>query len=124
MGKLFMILGSLNAFLSVALGAFGAHALKSRVTPELLDIYETAVRYHLPHALALLIIGILLNRSSEPVMLQWSGWLIFAGIIIFCGSLYVLGITGIRWLGAVTPLGGLAFLGGWLLLTISIFKYF
>ena len=106
-------IGSISAFLAVAAGAFGAHALKTRVAPDLLLVYETGVRYQLIHAIALLAVGLAaVHRPS-------GGWaipvgLFTAGTVLFSGSLYVLALSGIRWLGAVTPLGGVCFLVGWL----------
>jgi len=112
MERIFFFLGCVSGFLGVALGAFAAHGLKSRVAPDLLAIFETGVRYHLVHALALLAAAWAYARWPGA----WSaagGWLFLAGIVVFSGSLYALALTGQRWLGAVTPLGGLAFLGGW-----------
>lgn len=113
MDRLFFVLGALSAFLAVAAGAFGAHGLRSRLEPELLQVFETGVRYHLFHALALLAVAWASTRWTSDV-LGWSGWLFVAGTLLFSGSLYLLSVTGIRWLGAITPLGGLAFLLGWL----------
>ena len=123
MSKVFIILGSLNAFLAVALGAFGAHGLQNKLTEQMLATYETGVKYHMMHALGLILIGIISRYTSGSVLINWSGWLICAGIVLFSGSLYVLSISGIRWLGAITPLGGLCFLAGWLLLAVAAFKY-
>ena len=123
MSKVFIILGSLNAFLAVALGAFGAHGLQNKLTEQMLATYETGVKYHMMHALGLILIGIISRYTSGSVLINWSGWLICAGIVLFSGSLYLLSISGIRWLGAVTPLGGLSFLAGWLLLVVAAFKY-
>jgi uncharacterized membrane protein YgdD (TMEM256/DUF423 family) len=114
--RLFVILGSLNAFLAVALGAFGAHALRSRISPDLLAIYQTGGQYHLTHALALLFVALFSERQACGSSARWSGWLFAAGIVLFSGSLYLLAITGIRIFGAVTPLGGVCFLAGWALL--------
>lgn len=107
--------GSLLGFLAVALGAFGAHGLKTRLTPDDLAIFETAVRYQMYHALAILLVVSLLMKGEEwvgPV----AGWAFVGGIVVFSGSLYLMLSTGQRWLGAVTPLGGLAFLLGWAVL--------
>ena len=101
-------------FLAVALGAFGAHALKSTIESHgLVDVWNKAVLYHFVHAIALVLLALhgATNRGA------W--WLLFAGIIIFSGSLYTMGLTGVRWLGAITPLGGLCFLAGWAWLAIS-----
>lgn len=112
MDRLFFALGSLAAFLAVALGAFGAHGLKSRLAPEMLAIFDVGVRYQVYHALALLAVAWAAARWPGP-WVQAAGWLFLAGIVIFSGSLYALSLTGVRWLGAITPLGGVAFLAGW-----------
>lgn len=113
-------LGALSALISVAAGAFGAHALKQRLPADLLVIFETGARYHMYHALALVLVGVLASRSGLPERaassLQYAGSLFLLGTLLFSGSLYVLALSGQRWLGAITPLGGLAFLGGWLAL--------
>lgn len=106
------LMGAALAFLAVALGAFGAHALRSRVGPDLLATFETGVRYHMYHALALCACAWAYDRWASP-QLAWAGWLFVAGIALFAGSLYLLTLTGQRWWGAVTPIGGLAFLAGW-----------
>ena len=98
-------LGAVLACLGVILGAFGAHGLKSRVTPELLAVFETGVRYHMYHALALLAVGWQVDRGGSPLAAA-AGWLFVAGIAIFSGSLYAMTLTGARWLGAITPIGG------------------
>ncbi|NIM61074.1 MAG: DUF423 domain-containing protein [Acidobacteria bacterium] len=109
------------AAVGVALGAFGAHGLKTRVSPEMLAVFETAVRYHLIHALGLLAVGWAAERWSGP-WIQASGALLLAGILVFSGSLYLMTFTGARWLGAITPLGGLAFIAGWVSLAIAAFR--
>jgi uncharacterized membrane protein YgdD (TMEM256/DUF423 family) len=114
--RLFLILGSANAALAVILGAFGAHALRARLTPAMLDVYRTASQYHFYHALGLLVIAALATRIPDSAMLRWSGWLMTAGIVLFSGSLYLLAVTGTGWLGAITPLGGLAFIAAWVAL--------
>jgi uncharacterized membrane protein YgdD (TMEM256/DUF423 family) len=113
MERTFMALGATLAGLAVALGAFAAHGLRNRLTPELLAIFETGVRYQMYHALALLAVALATPRWPGAAT---AGWLVLAGIVVFSGSLYVLAATGVRWLGAVTPLGGLAFLAGWAML--------
>ncbi|WP_429886111.1 DUF423 domain-containing protein [Geoalkalibacter halelectricus] len=120
--KTFLILGSLNAFLGVALGAFGAHGLKSKVAPEMLATWNTAVQYHLVHALGLLVIGILCHLMPGAMLVRIAGWLIFLGVLLFSGSLYVMVLTGIRGIGMITPIGGVAFLIGWLLLALVGFR--
>jgi uncharacterized membrane protein YgdD (TMEM256/DUF423 family) len=107
-------LGALNAFLAVAAGAFGAHGLRKRLTPDLLEIFETGARYHMFHALGLFACAFLISRgvpASRP-----AAWLMLVGIVLFSGSLYALALSGVRGLGAVTPLGGVCFLLGWGLL--------
>jgi uncharacterized membrane protein YgdD (TMEM256/DUF423 family) len=115
--------GSALACLAVALGAFGAHGLKSRVTPELLAIFETGVRYHMYHALALLAVGWQVERSASGLAVA-AGWLFVAGIVVFSGSLYAMTLTGARWLGAVTPIGGVCFIAGWALLAVAAARRF
>ncbi len=111
----FSSLGALFLAIGVALGAFGAHALRDRLTPDLLAVFETGARYQLIHGLALLFLG---ARSGLPARrsLAVGGWLLVAGTIVFSGSLYALALSGVRTWGAVTPLGGLCFLAGWLTL--------
>ena len=123
--KLFIIVGAINGFLAVALGAFGAHALKEKLSEKYLAIWETAVQYQMFHALALIAIGILMSsKLIGPVSsLNTAGYLMIAGIVLFAGSLYVLSLTGIGILGAITPIGGLAFLAGWILLIVAAMKY-
>ena len=99
---------------AVALGAFGAHALKGSMTAEMLATYQTAVQYHFWHALGLLGVGALMSRFSDAPALAAVAWLLIAGLLLFSGSLYLLALTGAAWLGAVTPLGGAAFIAGWL----------
>ena len=115
MARLFFTLGCLSALVGVALGAFGAHGLRGRVTPEMLNVFEVGVRYQLYHALALLAVGAIAGRLPGGAF-AIAGWLFVAGTVVFSGSLYVLVLSGQRWLGAVTPLGGVAFLAGWAVL--------
>lgn len=117
--QLFIVIGSLNALLGVALGAFGAHGLKSRVAPELLTVWQTAVQYHLVHALGLLLIGILAQLLPDSALVRQAGWALLLGVVLFSGSLYLMVLSGVRMLGAITPLGGLAFLAGWGLLALA-----
>jgi uncharacterized membrane protein YgdD (TMEM256/DUF423 family) len=110
--------GSAACGLAVALGAFAAHGLKSRLSPEMLAVFETGVRYHLVHGLALLAVA----WASDRWPCRWigmGGWMFIVGIVVFSGSLYLLSTTGARWLGAITPLGGIAFLTGWGLLAAA-----
>lgn len=113
MTRVFFVLGALLGALGVAAGAFGAHALKQRLSPEMLAVFETGVRYQLVHALALLVVAWAAAHWSGPWTFA-AGWLFAAGVLLFSGSLYALALTGVRWIGAVTPLGGLAFIAGWL----------
>ena len=115
MDRVFFSLGAGLAFLAVAAGAFGAHAVRPRLSPDLLDVFETAARYHFFHALGLIVAGFAAARWPGTAV-HLAGWLFLAGIILFSGSLYLLSLTGVRWLGAITPFGGLAFLAGWLCL--------
>ena len=114
-------IGALAAGAGVALGAFGAHGLKSRVDADLLAVFETGVRYHMYHALALLAVGWAATRCPGT-WVTTSGWLFLVGILLFSGSLYLMTFTGARWLGAITPLGGMCFIVGWVLLAVAAFK--
>lgn len=113
MSTVWLRVAALSGFLCVALGAFGAHALKNVLDSYSRDIYEKAVLYQMFHTVALLALG-LLQRENEALALAPVGWLFVCGVLLFSGSLYVLAMTGIKWLGAVTPFGGMAFLLGWL----------
>lgn len=124
MSQFFLVASALSGFLAVALGAFGAHALKSRLAPELLAVYETAVQYHFTHTLALLAVALLMMQGFQHSLLRVSAVLFLAGLVLFSGSLYALALSGIKVLGAITPLGGLCFLGGWLCLAVAAIKAF
>ena len=115
MDRIFFSLGAVLGALGVAAGAFGAHALKGRLTPEMLAVFETGVRYQLVHALGLLAVGWAAGRWTSGAV-RAAGWLFVAGVFLFSGSLYVLCLTGVRAFGAITPIGGAAFIAGWLLL--------
>jgi len=115
LARLFFVFACLFGMLGVAAGAFGAHALRGRLSEPMLAVFETGVRYQMYHALALLAVALLISRTGSGAAVA-AGWLFSAGILIFSGSLYVLTLTGVRWLGAVTPLGGVAFIAGWGLL--------
>ena len=115
MPRTFVLLGATFAGLGVAAGAFGAHSLKAWLTPDLLAVFETAVRYQMYHAFALFVVGWSTTQYPHRAF-QVAGWLFVAGITLFSGSLYTLSLSGVRWLGAVTPLGGLAFMAGWMVL--------
>lgn len=116
-----MIAGAWFGGVAVAAGAFGAHALKHRLTPDLLVIFETAVRYQMYHALALLALGVMGGRTSSP-WLDAAGWCFVIGTAVFSGSLYVLALTGVKAWGAVTPVGGLLLILGWAALGVGVMK--
>jgi len=120
--RTFIALGSINAALAVILGAFGAHALKARISPEMLSVYHTASQYHFYHALGMLLIGALASQFRTSGALQLSGFLMLAGIVLFSGSLYILAVTGVTWLGAITPLGGVAFIAAWVVLAYAAMR--
>lgn len=121
MTRLFIMLGSLLGAIGVALGAFGAHGLRNRLDAPMLAVWETAVRYHLTHALALIAAAWVVDRFPARTGV-WAGWLFLVGVVIFSGSLYLMALSGQRWLGAVTPIGGAAFILGWVLLAWSAWK--
>jgi uncharacterized membrane protein YgdD (TMEM256/DUF423 family) len=111
-GRGFAALGAGLAFLGVAAGAFGTHVLEGRLAAEAVEVFDTAVRYQMYHAIGLLFVGVLSERVGRPPFL-WAGRLFVVGTAIFSGTLYVLAVTDLKWLGAVTPLGGVCLLGGW-----------
>jgi uncharacterized membrane protein YgdD (TMEM256/DUF423 family) len=119
MDRLFFGLGAASALLSVAAGAFGAHALRARLSPDLLAVFETGARYQMYHALGLLAAAWAISRWPGPWPVR-AAWLFVAGTLLFSGSLYLLALTGIRWLGAVTPVGGVAFLAAWACLVMAV----
>lgn len=114
MNKSLVAAGAINAALAVVAGAFGAHALRQRLDPRALEIFETGSRYHMYHALAMILCAVIATSASRT-----SGWIFQAGIVIFCGSLYALAMTDVKILGAITPIGGLAFLVGWIYLAVT-----
>lgn len=119
--RIFFLAGAVSGFLGVALGAFGAHALKARLSAEFAAIFETGVRYQMYHALALLAVAWAVS-AHQSQSAQAAGWLFIAGSAIFSGSLYLLVFTGTKTWGAVTPLGGLCLLAGWLCLALSAWQ--
>ena len=121
MDRVFFIAGAVSAFVGVAVGAFGAHGLKSRLDAEALAVFEVGVRYQMYHAFALVAAGWAVSRWPGALAVA-GGWLFVVGTLLFSGSLYLLSLTGVRWLGAITPLGGLAFLAGWLCLAAHALK--
>ena len=118
MERRFMSLGALSAFIAVAAGAFGAHALRDRLDPGMLAAFETGARYQMYHALALMVVAWASTRWSGKLTAA-AGWMFVAGTVLFSGSLYAMALTGQRSLGAITPLGGVAFLTGWLCLAFA-----
>ncbi len=121
--KIVLTVGSLNAFLAVALGAFGAHGLKSRVTPELMATWHTAVQYHLFHALGLILLAIIMRLIFMSTLSIITAGLMFMGILFFSGSLYLLVLTDNSGWGIITPIGGVLFLISWILLAVDTIKY-
>jgi uncharacterized membrane protein YgdD (TMEM256/DUF423 family) len=116
--RTFLLIGALAGFTGVALGAFGAHALRARLSPEMLSVFETGVRYQMYHALAVIATGLIVARSGGWLIVT-AGWLFAAGIVLFSGSLYLLAFTGVTMLGAITPIGGVVFLLGWACLVLA-----
>jgi uncharacterized membrane protein YgdD (TMEM256/DUF423 family) len=116
----FIALGCFFAALGVAAGAFGAHGLKNILSPDMLAVYETAVRYQMYHSFGLIAVGVLAKLHGEASRTVIAGWCFVAGILLFSGSLYALTLADMKWLGAVTPLGGVAFIAGWLSLAFSL----
>lgn len=120
--QFYLFLGSINAGLSVILGAFGAHALKNYITDELIKTFNTGVEYHFYHSFGLFVIAFVFYLLPDSKLLKWSGRLMLTGILLFSFSLYVLSIAGIRGFGIITPFGGIAFVAAWILLAIAIIK--
>ncbi len=116
MDRTFLLIGAIFGFLGVGFGAFGAHALRSRLSPEMLAVFETGVRYQMYHTFAVLIVAAAIGHIGNARLLAIAGWIFVAGIVLFSGSLYTLAVTGVGTLGAITPIGGLLFLIGWLCL--------
>lgn len=113
----FLFISALLAGLAVIMGAFGAHALRDLLSADMMKVYQTAVDYHMWHALGLGLIALVQQQCPESQKLYWAGWLMLAGILLFSGSLYLLAISGLKWLGAITPIGGMAFIAAWILLS-------
>ena len=122
MERTFFIIASLLGGLSVALGAFGAHALRGRIEESLLANYQTGVSYMFYHALALFAAAWAVSKWPASNLPVWAGWLFVVGVVVFSGSLFVMAFTGLRWLGAITPIGGVAFIAGWLLLAFVAWR--
>jgi uncharacterized membrane protein YgdD (TMEM256/DUF423 family) len=122
MWSLFLCIGSVGAGLAVALGAFGAHVLEARISADLMDTFQTGVRYHMLHAVALMIVALAADRPAAARLFKIAGYLFIIGTVIFSGSLYVLALTGVRTLGAVTPVGGVCFLAGWAFAAVAAYR--
>lgn len=122
MSKNFLTLGAINAFICVALGAFGAHGLKQSLSSDMLVIFQYGVQYHFYHSMGLILVGLVLLHFSKSRLIEASGWLMLMGIILFCGSLYILSLTETRSLGMIAPIGGLSFLSAWALLAYGTWK--
>lgn len=122
MKSAFLCLGALCACAAVGMGAFGAHALKGVLSPEMMAVYQTAVTYQMWHALGLIAIGQLRDKAPDSALLTWAGVLMFLGILLFSGSLYGLSLRDLKWLGMITPVGGVCFLTAWLLIAIFTIK--
>jgi len=123
MGRAFIIIGALAGLLAVMLGAFGAHGLRGHIDETLLGTFNTGAQYQMYHALALLMVGVLLHLLPVQRALRWSGGFFVVGIFLFSGSLYMLALTQISWFGPITPVGGLAFMAGWLSLAYAATKF-
>lgn len=121
MERIFVILGALSAAIGVGAGAFGAHALRARLEPRMLEVFETGARYQMYHAVALVLVGWAASRWPGSLTTA-SGWLMVAGTVFFSGSLYAMALTDIRALGAITPIGGVCFIAGWLCLTVAAIR--
>jgi uncharacterized membrane protein YgdD (TMEM256/DUF423 family) len=122
MERIFFISGAISGAIAVMLGAFGAHALRSSLSPDLLVTFETAVRYQMYHALALMAAAFAFSRYGPSILISAAGLLFISGTVLFSGSLYLLAATNIKWLGAITPLGGIAFIAGWLCLALGVWR--
>lgn len=121
--KLFLLISSLNGLLAVTLGAFGSHGLKTKISEQMLGVWQTAVQYHFYHVFALL--GVALLLQQQGITSKWllvSGWGFGVGLLLFCGSLYWMALGGPKWLGPITPLGGLCFMIGWVSLAVTAVK--
>ena len=118
MDRTFILAGAVAGLIAVGFGAFGAHGLRGRLSPDMLAVFETGVRYQMYHALALLLTAALATQFEGKAIVA-AGWLFVTGIVLFSGSLYLLAVTGITILGAITPIGGVAFLAGWASLIVA-----
>lgn len=117
-----LMVAAIAGFTAVALGAFGAHGLKNTLSPQMMDVYQTGVLYHLVHAAVLLTLAAVLTQTYQPALL-YAAYCMMAGIILFSGSLYALAITGLSYLGIITPIGGLTWLAGWILIFVAGWRW-
>ena len=122
MTRIFLAIASALGGISVVLGAFASHALKDKLSDRALEIWETGTKYQMYHALALILVALLISRFPDSILLVVAGYAFVAGVAIFSGSLYALSLSGIKWLGAITPLGGAAFIIGWACLAVAALK--
>ncbi|KAF6626162.1 MULTISPECIES: DUF423 domain-containing protein [Paenibacillus] len=118
--KILLLLGCIVMFLAVALGAFGAHALKKRLSVDMMSIFQTGIQYQIAHGLGLLLLGVLADNLVHSSLIVTAGWVMLVGILLFSGSLYALSISGVKKLGAITPIGGLAFLASWVIVIVAV----
>lgn len=122
--RIFILVAAILAGLSVATGAFASHALKTKLSDRALEIFETGAKYQMYHALALLLVALLLSRTeTTTTLLTVAGYAFIIGIALFSGSLYALSLSGVKWLGAITPFGGVAFLIGWGTIAIAALNF-
>ena len=122
MAKTFLFYAGSSAALAVLLGAFGVHGLKAKLAPDMMAVYQTAVQYHMWHALGLAVVGLALVNWPSLVLLRLAGWLMLAGMIVFSGSLYLLAVTNVKMLGTITPIGGLLLIAAWLVFAWAMYK--
>ncbi|MGG4207367.1 DUF423 domain-containing protein [Paenibacillus jamilae] len=118
--KILLLLGCIVMFLAVALGAFGTHALKKRLSVDMMSIFQTGIQYQIAHGLGLLLLGVLADSLVHSSLIVTAGWVMLVGILLFSGSLYALSISGVKKLGAITPIGGLAFLASWVIVIVAV----
>ncbi|BAW80509.1 hypothetical conserved protein [Candidatus Nitrosoglobus terrae] len=123
MAKFFISAGAIFAAVGIILGAFGAHGLRAKLEPRMLEVWQTGVHYHMYHALGLILIGILAQQvGTSAALIKWSGNLMLIGILFFSGSLYLIALTSLSWLGAITPFGGISFMIAWFLLALAFLR--
>lgn len=122
MARTFILIAAVSGFLSVVVGAFAAHGLKKVLAPEMIEVVKTGVQYQMYHALALLMVALLLIHKPSTPGLKAGGWAFILGSLMFSGSLYALALGAPHWLGPITPLGGLCFLMGWVLLAVAVWR--